>query len=40
MMKGSHGQTNRLHDINLDAFDYAPQAPQLMSCNNYLCTCV
>ena len=36
MMKGGHGQTNQLHDINWDVLDIAPQ---LMSCNysNYVC---
>ena len=35
MMKGGHGRTNQLHDINWDAFDHASRAPQLMSCNYY-----
>ena len=34
MMKGDHGQTNQLHDINWGALDLAFCAPQLMSCNN------
>ena len=31
MVKGSHGQTNQLHDINWGAPDHASHAPQLMS---------
>ena len=38
-MKGGHGQTNQLHDINWGArdaywgaLDHASRAPQLMSC--------
>ena len=31
MMKGDHGQTNQLHDINWGALDHASCAPQLMS---------
>ena len=27
------GQTNQLHHTNWGALDYAPCAPQLMSCN-------
>ena len=33
MMRGGHGQTNQLHDINWGAL-------QLMSCNYYVCVCV
>ena len=43
MMKGGHGQTNQLHDINWGALDRASYASQLMSCNYYnmsTCTCV
>ena len=43
MMRGGHGQTNQLHDINWDALDHAsrPCVPQLMSCNYYIvCVCV
>ena len=41
MMKGDHGQTNQLHDINWDVLDCASRAPQLMSCNYYyVCVCV
>ena len=45
MMKGGHGQTNQLHDIdwgaqgayNWGALNHASRAPQLMSCNYYVC---
>ena len=40
MMKGGHGQTNQLHDINWGALDHASRAPQLMSCNYSVCVCV
>ena len=33
MMKGGHGQTNQLHDIDWGALDHASHAPQLISCN-------
>ena len=33
MMKGSHRQTNQLHDINWGALDHVSCAPQLISCN-------
>ena len=33
MMKGGHGQTHKLHDINWGTLDHASHAPQLMSCN-------
>ena len=36
MMKGGHGQTNQLHDIDWGALDPASRAPQLMSCNYYV----
>ena len=38
MMKGGHGQTNQLHDINWGALDHASHAPQLMSCSHYVYT--
>ena len=38
MMKGDHGQTNQLHDINWGALDHASIANQLF--NYYLCVCV
>ena len=31
MMKGDHGQTNQLHDINWGARDHASHAPQLIT---------
>ena len=37
MMKGDHGQTNQLCDINWGALDHVSCAPQLMSCNYYVC---
>ena len=37
MMNGGHGQTNQLHDFNWGALDHASRAPQLMSCNYYVC---
>ena len=37
MLKGDHGQTNQLHNINWGALDDASHAPQLMSCNYYVC---
>ena len=41
MMKGDHGQTNQLHDINWGALDHIHLAPQLMSCNTVcVCECV
>ena len=39
MMKGGHGQTNQLHDINWGALNHASHAPQLMSCNYCVCVC-
>ena len=33
MMKGGHGQTNQLYDINWGALDRASHVPQLLSCN-------
>ena len=39
MMKGDHGQTNQLHDINWGVFNHASRTPQLMSCNYYVCVC-
>ena len=39
MMKGGHGQTNQLHDINWGALDHASCAPQLMPCDYYVCVC-
>ena len=36
MMKGGHGQTNQLHDINWGAV-HASHAPIL---NYYVCVCV
>ena len=38
MIKGGHGQTNQLHDINWGALDHASRASQLMSCNYYVHT--
>ena len=35
-MKGSHGPTNQLQDLNWGAFDHASHAPQLRSCDYYL----
>ena len=32
--------TNQLHEINWGALNHASSAPQLMSCNYYLCVCV
>ena len=32
MMKGGHGQTNQLHDINWGALDHAPQLTLLYEC--------
>ena len=41
MMKGGHGQTKQLHDINWGTFSHASHAPQLiMLCNYYVCVCV
>ena len=37
MMKGGLGQTNQLHDTNWDALEIVSPAPQLMSCNYYVC---
>ena len=37
MMKGDHGPTK---DLNWGAFDHASHAPQLRSCNYYVCVCV
>ena len=39
MMKADHGQTNQLYDINWGALDHASRAPQLTSCNYYVCVC-
>ena len=39
MIEGSHGQTNQLYDINWGALDHASRAPQLISCNYYVCVC-
>ena len=39
-MNGSQLPTNQLHDINWGALDHASRAPQLMSCNYYVCVCV
>ena len=36
MMKGDHGQTKQLHDINWGTFSHAPL---LMLCNYYVCVC-
>ena len=36
MMRGGGG-TNQLHDINWGALNHASRAPQLMSCNYYVC---
>ena len=40
MMKGGHRPTKQLQDLNWGAFDHASHAPQLRSCNYYLCLCV
>ena len=40
MMRGGHGQTKQLHDINWGTFSHASHAPQLMLCNYYVCVCV
>ena len=39
-MNGGQLPTNQLHDINWAALDHASHAPQLMSCNYYVCVCV
>ncbi len=31
MMKGGHGQTNQLHNINWGALNHASRAPQLVT---------
>ena len=36
MMKGGHGQTNQLHNINWGALNHGSRASQLMSCNYYV----
>ena len=36
MMKGSHGQTNQLHDIDWGALNHASRASQLTT----ICVCV
>ena len=39
MMKGGHGPTKWLQDLNWGAFDHTSHAHQLRSCNYYiLCT--
>ena len=45
MMKGGHGQTNQLHDINWGALDHASHATQCSYCIHILavlrvCLCV
>ena len=40
MTNGSQLPTNQLHGINWGALDRASCAPQLMSCNYYVCVCV
>ena len=40
MMKGGHGQTNQLQDINWGALNHASCASQLMSCKSYVHVCV
>ena len=37
MMKGDHGQTSQLHDIIWGAPNHTSRAPQLMSCDYYVC---
>ena len=37
MIKGGHGQTNQLHDINWGALDHASCAPQHVTT---VCVCV
>ena len=39
-MKGDHGQTEWLHDLNWSALDHASHVPQLRLCNYYVCVCV
>ena len=36
-MNGDQLPTNQLHDINWGALDHASRAPQLVSCNYYVC---
>ena len=38
-MNGDQLPTNQLHDIKWGALDLASRAPQLMSCNYYVCAC-
>ena len=40
MMKGGHGQQKLVARLNWGAFDHASHAPQLRSCNYYLCLCI
>ena len=40
MMKGDHGQTNQLRDINWGPLDHASHVPQLMLCIYCVCVCV
>ena len=40
MMKGGHGQTNQLHNINWGALNHASGAPQIMSCNYNVHVCI
>ena len=35
-MKGGHGPTKELQDLNWGAFDHASHAPQLRSCDYYV----
>ena len=39
-MKGGHGPTKQLQNLNWDAFDHASHAPQLKSCNYYMYVCM
>ena len=39
-MNGGQLPTNQLHDIKWGALNYASRAPQLMSCNYYVCVCM
>ena len=38
-MNGGKLPTNQFHDINWVALNHASRAPQLLSCNYYVCVC-
>ena len=40
MMKGDHGPTKMLHALTWDAFDHASHAPQVRTCNYYVCVSI